>query len=103
MHLGLTTELPNAFGNPIRVLLFLCGMLAEFDRHSGRMDACGHEIVKLVAQDADEFGGQRLVQNANGLCTVQLVVFGESAIFNLLARAISNLLDIFQKRHGSFL
>jgi hypothetical protein len=88
MHLGLATELANAFGNPIRVLLFLCGMLAEFCSHSGRMDACSHEIVKLIAQDADEFGGQRLVQNANSLLTVQLVVFGDSAIFNLLARSL---------------
>src|SRR4249920_628899 len=99
MHLGFATELPNASGESVGVLLLLFGMFEELCSYGSRMNARGHEIVKFVAQYTDEFCGQRLVQNADRLLTIQLVVFGYRAIFDLLARSISNPLDIFQKRH----
>src|SRR5574341_772706 len=99
IHLGFATELPDALGNSVCVLLFFAGMFEELRSYGGRMNARGHEVMKLVAQHTDEFCRQRLVQNAYGLCTIQPVVFGHRAVFDLLARPGSNLLDIFQEMH----
>src|SRR5262245_36793679 len=103
MHLRLTTELCNASGNAVCVPLLLVSMFTELFSHCSRMNTGGHKVMKLVAQDTDEFCGQRFVQNVDRLCAIQRIVLSNSAVFDLLARSISNLLDVFQERHRELL
>src|SRR5215831_10945761 len=103
MHLGFATELPNALGNSVCVLLLFLGMDTEFRRHCSRMKACGHEVMKLVAQHTHELSRECLVQNAHGLVQVQPVVLGHGAIFDLLACPGSNFFNVFQEMHRVFL
>ena len=51
--------------------------------------AVGHEVVALVAQDADQFGGQRLVEQTQDLFTVGAVAFGHRAVLDVLARTFA--------------
>jgi len=48
-------------------------------------EAVGHEIVAFVAQDADQFGGQRFVEQAQHFVEVGAVAFGHRAILDVLA------------------
>src|SRR5262245_7642083 len=91
VHLGFATELSNALGDSVRVLLLFLSMDAELRSHSSRMNPCGHEVMKLVAQHAHQLGRECLVQYADGLVTIQPIIFGNGALFDLLACSGSDL------------
>src|SRR5262245_818054 len=64
------------------------------------MDAGGHEVMKLIAQHADDFGRERLVQDAYDLIAVQRIIFGDRPVFNMLARPRPNLFQLAHKSHN---
>src|ERR1700740_1525006 len=103
MHLGFAAELPNALGDSVRVHLFFFGMFEELRSYGSRMNARSHEVMELVAQHTPELGREGLIQNADGLLPVQLVVFGHGAVFDLLACPGPNLLNVLQEMHRLFL
>ncbi|MNR50624.1 hypothetical protein D3C85_1701740 [compost metagenome] len=51
--------------------------------------AVGHEVVALVAQHADQLGGQRFVEQAQDFFTVGAVAFGHCAVFDVLAGTLA--------------
>ena len=61
-EVGLAAELRDALGDLVGVLLLVVGVLEELGRHALGVDALRHEVVALVAQHADDLGGERLVQ-----------------------------------------
>src|SRR6185437_5829472 len=64
-----------------------------------RVDTCRHEVVELVAQRADELGGERLVQYADRLLAIELVVGRDRPLGNVLACALAKGLDLLQMGH----
>jgi hypothetical protein len=64
------------------------------------MNAGSHEVMKLVAQRADDFGSERLVQDAYDLIAVQRVIFGDRPVFNMLARPRPNPFQLAHQSHN---
>ena len=63
IEVGLAAQLDDALGDLVGVRLLLVGVLEELGLHRLGMDAGGHVVVPLVAQDAHDLGGQRVVQD----------------------------------------
>ena len=74
-------------------LLFF-GMFEKFRRHGLRVDAIGHVVVAFIAQDTDDFGGQRFIEQADGSLYISLVALGDGAVLNVLPGAAADLFDI---------
>ena len=94
IEIWLALKLHNALGNPIGVNLFLTGVLEELFGHRLRMNATCHVVVALVTQDTHNLGRQSFVQNSNHLLTVSLVTFSHRASLEVLARTLSQCVDI---------
>src|SRR5262249_37589818 len=60
-------------------------------------DARGHEVVTLVAQHADDLGGERLVQHPDDGLTVGAVVLGDGALLDVPPCALAQLADVREK------
>src|SRR5262249_25677316 len=65
--------------------------------HRFRMDTARHEVVTLVAQHADELGGEHLVEHRDDALAVGLVALGYRALLHMLARVIPDPLDVRNK------
>ena len=61
-EIGLAAELHDAHGKAIRVGRFLARMHRELFGDLGRGQTVGREMVALVAQYANQLGGQRVVE-----------------------------------------
>ena len=59
-----------------------------------------HEVVPLVAQDADDLGGERLVEELDHGLAVGPVARGDRALLDVLARACAERLDVGEERLG---
>ncbi len=80
------------------MLLFLLGVFQELlGRHFGA-DALGAIVVALVAQGADNLGGQGLVENLYHIIPIGLVALGDSPLLNVLPGAFAQGFNIGQKR-----
>jgi hypothetical protein len=76
------------------------GMLFELAGNRLAVHACGHEVMVHVAQDAHDFGGQRLVQNVNGLFFISAIGVGDRAVLDTAAGTLAKLLNVFDElRH----
>ena len=62
IKIRLAAQLNDAVRYLIRVPLLIIGMLQKLCGHALGVNSRSHKIVALVTQDADNFGGQRLVQ-----------------------------------------
>ena len=62
VEVGFAPELPDTFGDSVRVGLFLLRVLEELLLHRIGVDAFRHVIMTLVAQHAHDFGRERDVQ-----------------------------------------
>ncbi len=67
IHLRLAAQLLDALGDLIGVFLLFVRMFEELFLHGLRVNPRGHEVVKLVAQNADELGRERLVEHRRRL------------------------------------
>ena len=75
-------------------------VLQEFVLDGLRRNALGHEIVAPIAQDTDNFGRERLIQDAADLLRVGAVVGCHGTVVHMCAGAIAQRLDIGQERLG---
>src|SRR3546814_1315304 len=69
-------------------------MFCELGGDGRGVDAGRLEVVILVAQHADDFRRQCLVENLDHGFSVGLVAFGDRTLLYVLARAAPNVLDI---------
>jgi len=83
------------------MLLLLARMLFELLLDGLRMDAGRHEVVELIAKNAHELGGERLVQNPDRLCAIELIVGGDRPFGDVLARPVAKRLDLLRMGHRS--
>jgi hypothetical protein len=82
------------------VPLLLVRVLEELRGHRLGVDALGHEVVPLVAQHADDLGGQGLVEQADDGVAVRLVALGDGAVLDVLARPVAERLDVADELLG---
>ncbi len=85
VELGFAAQLHDALGQFVGMFQFLVGVLQELIGGDAGFQAAGHEVVALVAQHADQFGGQRLIEQTQDLFAVGAVAFGHRAVFHILA------------------
>src|SRR5262249_43680933 len=85
-------------GDLVGVLLLVLRVLEELRRHALGVDALRHEVMALVAQDAHDLGGERLVQQLHHRVAVGLVAGRHGAARDVLSGPAAQLLDIGQER-----
>src|SRR5207245_10483724 len=94
IQVRLAAELIDPLGEEIEVLLFLLRVLSKLflDRlagESGRADG-----VELVAEDADDLRGDRVVQEGDGVLHLAAVVLRDGTFAQVLPSPAPNLLDV---------
>ena len=67
VEVRLALELRDAQRDLVGVPQLLVGVLEELGGHRPGVEPVGHEVVALVAEDADDLGGQRLVEHLDHL------------------------------------
>ena len=89
IELRLAAQLHDALGQTVGVLCFLGRVFEEFVGGHIGFQAVGHEVVTLVAQDADQLGGQRFIEQAQHFLTVGAVALGYRAVLDVLPCALA--------------
>src|SRR5207247_7814566 len=97
VQVRLAAELIDPLGEQIQMLLFLLRVLSELfldrlARKTGRADG-----VELVAEDADDLRGDRVVQQGDRVLHLAPVVLRDGTFAQMLASPAPNLLDIRKK------
>ena len=77
--------------------LFIVGMLQELRGDGTCVDALGHEVMALVAQDTDDFGGERVIEDLDGSDRIAAVTRRHGALFDVLACTFAQGFDVRQK------
>jgi len=96
VELRLAAQLHDTLGQFVSVLGFLGRMFQELIGSHAGLEAVGHEVVTLVAQHADQFSGQRLVEQSDDFLTVGVVAFGHGTVFDVLAGAAAQGRNVSQ-------
>ena len=73
VEVGLALQLRDAQRDLVGVAQLLVGVLEELGGDRAGVEAVGHEVVPLVAEHADDLGGQRLVEHLDHLLAVGAV------------------------------
>src|SRR3954468_10987806 len=97
-EVGRAAELRDALGDLVGVLLLLLGVLEKFRRHALRVDALRHEVMALVAQRADDLGGERLVQELQHHAAVGVVAGSHRPFGDVLPGTPAQRLDVGEER-----
>src|SRR5438876_1019149 len=94
VQVRLAAELIDPLGEEIEMLLFLLRVLSELflDRLAGEPGRA--DGVVLVAEDADDLRGDRVVQEGDGVFHLAPVVLRDGAFAQMLPSPAPNLLDI---------
>src|SRR6267143_1305856 len=95
-----SSELPSTYsawlhdarGDLVGVLLLLAGVLEKLRRHAFGMDAFRHEVMALVAQRADDLGGERLVQELQHHAAVGVIAGSHRPLGDVLPGALAQRL-----------
>ncbi len=74
--------------------LFFIRMLQKLLSDTLRIDPASHEIMSLIAQDADDFCRERVVEDSNNRITIGRISRCDSPLFDMFSRAITQLQDI---------
>src|SRR5712692_9258495 len=90
-------KLHDARGNLIGVALFVVCVLQKFGRDAFSMNSRSHEIMALVAQHANNLRRQSFVQQLHDRLSIRPISFSDRALFDVLARAFAQSLDVSQK------
>lgn len=85
-------QLGDPRGQPVGVVLLLGGMQQELLRNRLGVEALGRVVVLLVAQDADQLGGQCCVEHRDDPIEVGAVGGGNRALLDLLAGPLAQVL-----------
>ena len=96
IELRFAAQLHNTLGQSVSVFAFLLGVFEKLIGGGAGLQTAGHEVVTFVAQNADQFSGQRFVEQAQHLFTVGAVAFSYGAVLDVLARTFAQGLDIRQ-------
>jgi len=86
-------ELDDPRRNRVGVLLSFLGVLEKLLLDRFRIDPARAVIMAFIAQHADYFGGERLVQKADHLGAVGAVFGGNGAAFDMAARPFTHVLN----------
>src|SRR5690348_4831109 len=78
--------------------LLLVRVLEELVRDGAGMNPLGHEVVQFVTKHAHDLRGQRIVQNLDHGLGVAAIGGGDGTLFDVLARAGTQCLDVGEKR-----
>src|SRR5437016_2082577 len=94
IQVRLAAELIDPLGEKIEMLLFLLRVLSELflDRLAG--ESGGADGVELVAENAHDLRGDRVVQEGDGVFHLAPVVLRDGAFAQMLPSPAPNLLDI---------
>jgi hypothetical protein len=79
------------------VELLVRGVLQELLGDRFGVEALSHEVMALIAQDADDLGGKNAVEESHGLTAVQAIGRCHDALLHVLAGAPPYLLDVAEK------
>src|SRR4029079_6019274 len=96
-EIGRAAELGDALGDLVGVLLLLVGVLQELRRHALGMDALRHVVMELVAQRADDLGGERLVEELQHHAAVGVVTGSHRPLGDVLPGTPTQRLDVGEK------
>src|SRR5262245_11400441 len=91
IHVGYPTELHDALGDGVGVLLLLLRVLEELVGYGLTVDAAHHEVVVAIAERADDLGGERIVEHLHHPRTVRDVCAGHRPAIHVLASAAANV------------
>src|SRR2546423_6951132 len=61
------------------------------------MDTASHKVMSLVAQHANDFCRQRVIQKLNNRFAVSFIAFGNCSVFDVFSRAFAQSLNVSQK------
>src|SRR5213594_4998965 len=94
VQVRLAAELIDSLGEEIEMLLFLLRVLSELflDRLAG--ESGGADGVELVAENAHDLRGDRVVQGGDGVFRLAPVLLRDGAFAQMLPSPAPNLLDI---------
>jgi hypothetical protein len=101
IEVWLAAQLYDTLRDQVGVSLLFVGVLQKLGRNTLGVDAASHEIVTLVAQHANNLGGQRFVQNLDDGVAVSGVPFGDRALFDMFPGALAQCFDVGKKRFFS--
>ena len=76
------------------MLLLFMSVFEKLFRHRLSMDPAGHVVMPLVAEHADEFRRQCLIQYSNYGLTIRPVTLCDRAILDMLASSAPNCLKV---------
>ena len=93
----LPAELHDAGRDLVGVRLLLVRMLQELGRHGLGVDAARHVVCLLVAQDADDLGRERLVQEAEDGVELAAVTGGHGPLRMCLRARATDRLEVGQE------
>jgi hypothetical protein len=82
--------------------LFFLGVLEKLRSYGFGIKAASHVVMALVAQNADDLSGERLVKDADYCLAIAAVSLSDSSVFDVLAGAPADLLDIADERAALF-
>ncbi|MCY1540815.1 hypothetical protein D9M68_764760 [compost metagenome] len=102
-EIGLAAELDDALGDLVGVALLFIGVGQEFFGHALRVRPLRHEVVAAIAQHADDFRGQRVVEQLQHRLAVRRIARGHGTLVDVLAGALAQGLDVGEERlvgHG---
>ena len=87
IEIRIFAELHDALGDLVGMRLFLVGVFQELGRNEFRANAVSRVVVSLVAQHADDFRGERRIQQFDDGLAVRLrVARRDRALHHLFAR-----------------
>ena len=78
--------------------LLLGGVFEKFGFDGFGMNARRHEIMPLIAQHADDFRGQRVIENLAGNPRVAVIRFGHGTFLDMQTRPFAERFHIRQER-----
>lgn len=101
VEVRLAAQLDDALGQFVGVLLLLLGVFQELRGHRLGVQARDRVVVPLVAQGADDLGGEGLVEDEEHALQVRAVGVGDRALLDLPAGPLADGLDVGQELgHG---
>jgi hypothetical protein len=94
VHVGLAAELGDPLGGQVGVALLVVGVLLQLGGDGGAVHALGHEVVTLVAQHADQLGGQHLVEDVQHAGQVGAIGLGDRSLIEVDASLLADLAQV---------
>ena len=94
VEVRLAVQLGDSFRDLVGMLLFFMGVFKELFCDRLGMNSAGHIVVAFITQNADQFGGQSLVEDANHRLPVCAIVFRDSAVLHVQPGAATYFLNV---------